>query len=121
MRRFLIAAAVVLAIPFGTLIYLKFMGGEVVFVRNTGAEKIDVSMTISSGDAIEKTEPRSVAAHSFSWIIFFPRTKGLLVLRCTSAGNVARLSLGGGEGRASFSNVTLDACNRVVSRSAVGF
>jgi hypothetical protein len=122
MRKLLIAAAIVLTIPLGTLIYLKLFNGKVVIVRNAGTEAIQISVTIDSGGAIEKTEPRSIAANDFSWIIFFPRTKGLLMLRCASAGNVARLSLGGGgQGGASFSNVTLDGCNRVVSRNAIGF
>jgi hypothetical protein len=122
MRKLLIAAAVVLAIPLGTLIYLTLFSGKVVIVHNAGAEKIDVSMMIRSGSVIERTEPRAIAANDFSWIMFFPRTKGLVVLRCTSAGNVARLSLGsGGQRGASFSNVILDACNRVVSRKAVDF
>jgi hypothetical protein len=121
MRRLLIAAAVVLAIPLATLVYLKLFSGKVVIIRNTGANAIEVSLTINSGGAIERTEPRRVAANGFVWMMFFPRTKGLLVLRCTSAVNIARLSLGGGQGGASFSNVTLDACNRVVSRNAVGF
>jgi hypothetical protein len=122
MRKLLIAAAVVLAIPLATLIYLALFNGKIVIVRNVGAEKIDVSVMIRSGSVIERTEPRAIAANDFSWILFFPRTKGLLVLRCTSAGNLAMASLGtSGQGGVSVSILTLERCSRVVSRRTIGF
>ena len=117
MRRFLIALAAVLVIPLATLIYLKLFDGKVVIVRNSGAEKIDVSVTINSGGVIERTELRSVPAGSVDWIMFYPRTKGMLIVHCTSVDHIATVSLAGGLGGASVSNLKLDGCRSVISRS----
>ena len=122
MRIAVIIAVIVLVVPLATLAYLKINNGKVVIVRNTGNESIDYSVVISSGGAIEKTAPRTVAAHGLSWIIFYPRTKGLPVLRCTSGANIARVSLGlAGQSGASFSKLTLEGCSRVVTRGGFGF
>jgi hypothetical protein len=122
MRRAMIVAAIVLAIPLATLIYLKLFNGKVVIVRNAGPEHIEVTLTITNGDAVERTAPRAIGADRLSWIVFYPRTKGQLVLRCMSASHLARVSLGaGGQGGVSLSNLTLDGCSHVASRSSVAF
>ena len=78
---------------------------------------MDVKLTaVAFNDPyIEKTEPRPLAADSFTWIIFRPRVKGGLTLLCTSATGLSTTPLGTvAKPAPMFSNITLNSCDQNV-------
>jgi hypothetical protein len=116
-RRLVIVLAAVPAAAVLTLAGLEILNGKIALVRNAGTEKIGISLTVSSGNAVERSESRSVAAGGMGWIAFFPRSRGLLLLRCESGRHRAIVSLGGGGlGGASISSLRLNGCQGVLSR-----
>ncbi|MBV9991189.1 MAG: hypothetical protein JOZ72_07830 [Alphaproteobacteria bacterium] len=116
-RSILVVVAVVLAIPLLALLVLWLRAGKVVVVQNVGSTGIEVTETISDGNYVEHTDATVLGPGKTTWLYFFPKIKGPLLLRCVGAGSSARVSLGIDPGRFLYSNVTLDGCDRVVRRS----
>lgn len=122
MKAVLTIAAAILAIPLLALAVLYMRAGKVVVVRNEGAVSIKVGETVANGEIqfdgayAERTPVTALAAGASTWSYFFPRTKGLLKLRCIDGRNFALISLGTRPARFQFAMVTLDGCSRVVSR-----
>ena len=116
-RSIFVVVAVVLAVPLLALLVLWLRAGKVVVVQNIGTTGVEVTETISDGNYVEHTDTTVLGPGKTTWLYFFPKIKGPLLLRCVGAGSSARLSLGLDPGRLLYSSVTLDSCNRVVRRS----
>jgi len=116
MKRVLIVLVVLFAIPLLSLLYMYSRSAKVLVVSNEGTSSIEISEYVSDGSYVERTDKTALAAGQSTWLYFYPKVEGRLVLRCAGGGAAADVSLGTKATRFVFSRVTLDACNRVVSR-----
>jgi hypothetical protein len=121
MRWNIAIVALALLVPTLALAYLIFDDATIVVVRNTGASDIAVSLAITAaGGTTDRTEPRTVKAAGLSWVVFFPGLEGNFAVACTSAERISGFALGHATPKAFLlSMVTLDSCNRLVSRRSV--
>ena len=116
MKGVLIVLVVLFGIPLLAFGYMYMRAAKVVVVSNEGAASIEVSEFVSDGGYVERTEKAVLPAGSSTWMYFYPKIEGRLVLRCVGGGSLADVSLGTGSERFVFSRVRLDSCNRVISR-----
>ena len=116
-RSMLVIAAAVLTIPLIALAVLWLRAGKVVIVHNSGSASVELTEMINDGTYVEHTDTTTLEGGRTTWLYFFPKIKGPLVLRCVGGGNFATISLGIDPSRLLFSSLDLDSCNRVVRRS----
>lgn len=118
LRLLILAGMAVLAIPVSAVAVLDWRAGKIVIVHNKGAQSIQISETITDGAYVERSEPKVVAAGGSAWFYFFPKLKtGVVKLRCGGGGSYAIISLGNRRSGFLLSNVTLNSCSDVISRS----
>lgn len=117
MKTLLIVLAAIFTIPLLTLGTLYLRSGKIVIVHNAGAASFETSTMIQVGDYREKTESRTVAPKDYVWLMFYPRLKGRVRIRCIDGNGLALISPGpNDEARMLFADITLDGCGRLVSR-----
>jgi len=116
MKGVLIVLAVLFAIPLLALGYMYLHSAKVLVVSNEGAAGMEISEFISDGRYVEHTDKTALAAGQSTWLYFYPKIEGRLMLRCVGGGTLADVSLGTRPVRFLFSRVRLDGCSRVVSR-----
>lgn len=117
MRGVLIVLLVLFGIPLIAFAYMYMRAAKVVVVSNEGPASVEISEFVTNGSYVERTDKIMLAAGESTWIYFYPKIEGRLMLRCVGGGSLADLSLGTEPARFLFSRVRLDGCGRVISRS----
>ena len=113
--------AAVLAVPLLTLAVLYACAGKVVVLHDTGPQSFEAYVHSEDGPYFENTDRRRVKAGSWDWLIFFPKIKGPLSLRCVDGGGRSSVPIGPlAPPRFLYASVTLKGCGHVVSRSGFG-
>jgi hypothetical protein len=118
MRTLLSILIVVLAIPLATFVVLWIREGKVLVVHNTGTGSFEVTGRVENGADVENTDKRVVPAGGWDWMIFFPKTKAAMHLRCIDGSGLSTIELGpDAPTRFLYSNVTLQGCGHVEQKS----
>ncbi len=118
MNKSLIFLLVALAFPVVTFAYLFLNDATIAFVHNAGPRDTEISMVIGSGDGFEKTPDKPLKAGAYTWVIFFPHTAGDLSITCRKDGHWKGFADGYDTPQHfSASDITIDSCDRLVSRS----
>jgi hypothetical protein len=111
MRWVLVFAAVLFGIPLLFLVWLTATDGKVLFVQNPNKIPVSFQVATQNGSYTEETDPRSVDAGAFAWLVFNPQIKGDSGLLCTGMRGVTRIALGTADHPLPmFSRITLDSC-----------
>lgn len=84
MSKKIIFPILVVLLPLLVIVYFLLDGTVVIWGRNTG-EAVRVTAVIVSGQTVEKSEPRVVAAGGRLLVLLTPHTTGMLRLFCRPA------------------------------------
>ncbi|MGB8601874.1 MAG: hypothetical protein WCD42_06730 [Rhizomicrobium sp.] len=84
MPKKIIFPILVVLLPLVVIAYFLLDGTVVIWGSNSG-EQVTVAAVIVSGQTVEKSEPRKIAAGGRLLILFTPHTSGMLRLFCRTA------------------------------------
>ena len=111
MRWALTMVVVLFGLPLLFLTWLVAAHGKVLVIRNPNKIAVSVQVATQNDFYTETTDPKSVGAGGFTWLIFKPRISGDSGLLCTGMRGTTRRELGTPERPLPmFSRVTLDSC-----------
>ncbi len=109
---------IVVAIPLLVIAYFFFNVATLVVVQNSGTSDTEVSMVIAGGAGFERTPDKLLKANSATLILFVPQTEGELSVTCMKDGHWKGFPVGHASPHGfTASNITLQSCDRLVSKS----
>ena len=113
---------VVVAVPVLVIAYFFFKVATLVVVNNSGGSDTEVSMVIAGGSGFERTPDKLLKANSATLILFTPQTEGVLSVTCLKDGHWKGFVVGhASPNEFTASNITLESCDRLVSKSGFEF
>ena len=112
MRWVLTIAAVLFGIPLLTLGWLYLTDSKFIVVHNPGDVAKEISVIAYDGPYLERRDPLTLAAGSFTWMFFTPHVKGGVTVVCKQPQGFSTFPLGTKEKAAPMvSDVTVDNCD----------